>query len=362
MKLKHFICLTVTVLSTFFASAQTRVREFPDSIRVEVPAYNAIVTFEMRELLINKQVISGFADSLKTLLPIIRKALPQDVLSLAPQIIDVQYDRTHFAVIAGKERTNGRPLNEKLEITIRQLVPEVTKMRVIQGQVAELLPPAWALVIHHERYRITVYAETFMALENLTREDFTPVLKTIEEDPDKPYIGRKVILARMILKDRGIGYKSIEYKSADDFLGIHFGTAVGLYKGNLYPELFLSTGLYFGNRFGQLRSRIDATIETKFFWPQEEGGRFNATYLSLGYSRNFRKGTERPHWVGFGAGYLVHHKTSIPEGNAFMGPKTLKLFVMSDIGSGKLNLIPEFYFHDLKFDNFDFGLKLTYRF
>jgi hypothetical protein len=58
----------------------------------------------------------------------------------------------------------------------------------------------------------------------------------------------------------------------------------------------------------------------------------------------------------------VHHKASIPEENAFMGPKTLKLFLISDIGSSKLNLVPEFYFHDLKFDNFDFGLKLIYRF
>ncbi|RAV99859.1 hypothetical protein [Pseudochryseolinea flava] len=362
MKLKHLICLTGILLPILSATAQIRVRDFPDSIRIELPEYNAVATFEMKELFVDKQVLSQFPDSLKRLLVLIRKGLPDDVAQLDPHKIEVRYVRTHYDVIAGKERTNGRPLHERLEVTIHKQDPPVTTMTIVKGQVAEVLPPAWKLTIHHERYRVTVYAEDFVAFERLGKEDFTPVTQAIEKDPQSPYIGRKSIIARVILKNGQVNYNTIEYKTPGDFLGIHPGAGVGLYKGNLYPELSVAAALYFSNRFGQMRSRIEATLETKFFWPQGETGRFNATFLSVGYSRNFRKSSERPRWVGIGAGYLVHQKSSIASGESFMGPKTLKLFVMSDIGNGKLNIIPEFYFHDMKFKNFDFGMKLTYRF
>src|SRR5688500_495283 len=91
MKLKHSICLIATVLFAMNAYAQVRVRDFPDSIRLELPDHNAIVTFEMKHLLLDKKTISQFPDSLSNLLTLIRKGLPEDVSNIGPQKIDIRY-------------------------------------------------------------------------------------------------------------------------------------------------------------------------------------------------------------------------------------------------------------------------------
>jgi hypothetical protein len=75
--------------------------------------------------------------------------------------------------------------------------------------------------------------------------------------------------------------------------------------------------------------------------------------LSVSYSRNFAK--ERPRWTGIGVGYLIQSK-----GDLYTG-KTMKFFFESDIGSPKINLVPEFYLTN-DFKTFAFGVKLKYEF
>jgi hypothetical protein len=52
---------------------------------------------------------------------------------------------------------------------------------------------------------------------------------------------------------------------------------------------------------------------------------------------------------------MVHNKSDIFSG------KTMKVFLESDIGSDKLNLIPELYLTD-DFKKSVFGIKLNYKF
>jgi hypothetical protein len=60
-------------------------------------------------------------------------------------------------------------------------------------------------------------------------------------------------------------------------------------------------------------------------------------------------------WGGIGAAILVHETE-----NFFQG-KTAKLFILSDLGSTRLNIVPEFYLTN-DFKKFQFGLKLNYAF
>jgi len=107
-----------------------------------------------------------------------------------------------------------------------------------------------------------------------------------------------------------------------------------------------------------MRQRFELTYEIKFFAQTKAEAGFSThpnSFLSLSYSRNFRGNGERERWVGVGAGLLVHQR-----GDIFQG-KTAKFYLESDIGSTKLNLVPEFYLTD-DFKKFMFGLKLSYKF
>jgi hypothetical protein len=361
MKLKHSICLIAIVLFTTNAYAQVRVRNFPDSLRVELPDHNAIVTFEMKQMLLDKETVVGFPDSLRQLLTLIRKGLPDDVANLGPQKIDIRHFRIKYDAVLGKERTNGRPLQARVEVTIHKPDPELTKITIAQGQVSEVLPPAWEIRIFADEWRITIYAENFASLEGITKENFEAIIKKIEDNPDMPYIGRKSIVSRMIVKGHQVSYDNIEYKTPGDYLGIHPHAGVGLVQGTFYPELGVATAVYFSNRFGARRSRIELGLETKFL--VHSGGESvqttKATFLSLGYARNFQKNNVRSRWSGIGVGYLVHQSSPANAYNYF-APNTFKLYLITDIGSSKLNLVPEIYFS--KFKVSDVGLKLTYKF
>jgi hypothetical protein len=361
MKFKHSICLIAILLSSLSLYSQVRVRDFPDSLRVELPDHNAIVTFEMKHMLLDKQIVTGFPDSLNVLLELIRKGLPEDVSNLGSQRIDIRCLRTAYLELLGKERTNGRPLNQRLEVTIHKPEREVTKLTIVQGQVSEVLPPAWEIRIFGEAYRITVYAENFASLEAITKEDFDPVVKKIEGDPDIAYIGRKSIVSRMIVKDHQLSHSNIEYKTPGDYLGIHPYAGVGLVQGTFYPEIGISAAVYFSNRFGARRTRIDLGIETKFLvqGASESVQTTRATFLSLGYSRNFQKNNSRSRWSGIGVGYLINQHSS-GDAYKYFASNTFKLYLVTDIGSSKLNLVPEFYFSNFK--SVDVGLKLSYKF
>jgi hypothetical protein len=363
MKSKHLLCLIAIVLFSANTYAQDRVRDFPDSLRLELPDYNTIVTFEMKQMLLDKTIITNFPDSLSKMLALVKKGLPDDLSNVGPQKIDIRYLRTMYSEFIGKEHTNGRPLNIRLDVTIHKPDPEVTKMTIIQGQVAEVLPPAWEIRIFAENYRVLIYAENFSSLEAITKENFAAVMNKIETDPKMPYIGRKSIVTRMIIKNHQIVHDHIEYKTPGDYLGIHPHAGVGLVQGTLYPELGISTAIYLSNRFGAMRSRIELGLETKFLVGSfgETFQTTRATFLSLGYARNFQRNNARSRWSGIGVGWLAHQSVAgTPVSPRYFSDNTFKLFLVTDIGSSKLNLVPEVYFKD--FSHFDLGLKLSYKF
>jgi hypothetical protein len=96
--------------------------------------------------------------------------------------------------------------------------------------------------------------------------------------------------------------------------------------------------------------------ELKLFTGQSPEGAYRswpASFVSASYALNFRK--DRPRWGGVGAGLMVHNRSD------FFTGKTLKLFMESDIGSSKLNIIPELYLTN-GYKQALFGLKLNYKF
>jgi hypothetical protein len=113
---------------------------------------------------------------------------------------------------------------------------------------------------------------------------------------------------------------------------------------------------YLANRYKENHQRISAHYDLKLFTGQSsEGDYFSqpASFLSVSYALNFRK--DRPRWTGLGVGFLVHNRADIFKVN------TMKLFLETDIGSPKLNIIPELYLTD-DFKEAIFGIKLNYKF
>ena len=139
-------------------------------------------------------------------------------------------------------------------------------------------------------------------------------------------------------------------------LGLHAGAGVGLLQEKWYPEFNFSTALYFSNRFKPYHHRFMFNYDLKLFSGARENGDHYlapATFLSFSYGINFAK--DNPRWTALGVGYLVHNKTDLFQG------KTLRIFLETDIGSQKLNIVPELFLTD-DFKKPMFGLKLNYRF
>lgn len=357
--MKNLICYIVlmTGLSGTLC-AQSNVRPFPDSIRVEFSDHQAIVVFEMKYFIRDQEIVKNFPTVLKDLLNNAKKGLPQDLERTGPHHIDVHHYKAKPRVLTiGVGGHSFSPIEARSSVALSPVENPETTMTITKNSITELLPPGWSVSITAADYKVHIYGENFSSLEAVTHESLDAVVQKILDEPAMKKVGKNAIISRAVVEKKTIVHQQVNFIFPGDYLGFHPGGSVGVLNNTLYPEVFFKTAFYFSNRFGAHRERLEITYDLSFFALQKESGfaMHNNAFLSASYARNFNPGNERPRWVGIGAGYLIHNG-----GYPFKG-KTAKFFFETDIGSTKLNLVPEFYLTD-DFKKGTFGMKLQYKF
>jgi hypothetical protein len=342
-------CLLIALLLNLGITAWSQPKALPDSIRIEFADHKAIVSFELRDYAQEKEIIKNFSLILDPLLENLRKSIPQQELN-DPHTVTVVVPRDPKPSFP-----SAKELSAQQEIRIERQTP-VTTITTKDNAITELLPPGWKVNIKASRYHVTIYAPDFETLVTLTKLNFEPTLKTLDADRYTGQSRRMGFDARVVMQHEAVAFSKIDHRYPHDLLGLHIGAGVGIFRERIYPELHFTTAFYFSNRFRPFNQRIELSYELKYFSGRTAEGNYQSlpnSFLSVSYSRNFAK--ERPRWTGIGVGYLIQSK-----GDLYTG-KTLKFFFNSDIGSSKLNLVPEFYLTN-DFKTFSFGLKLKYDF
>lgn len=335
---KSFLC----IFALFTISiAYSQPKPLPDSIRIELPDQHAIVLFEFREYAADKDLIKQFSSTLTTLNDYLKRSIAESDLS-SPHSVTVQEVKS----------------NDKIhqEITIDATTKTKTSVTIKDNAITELLPPGWEINLYAKRYHIYVYVPDYKTLIELMNISLTPAITALDADIQTHVHNRKGLYSRIVLKNDQVIFFKNDHRLPHDMLGLHAGAGVGLFRDKVYPELNFTTAFYFSNRYKPYHYRLNFSYELKFFTTKNTEGNYQsqpASFVTASFATNLRKG--RPHWTALGAGYLIHSKTDV-----FTG-KTMKFFLESDIGSDKLNIVPEFYLTN-DFKKFAFGLKLNYKF
>lgn len=341
MKTTPAFFLMIAILLPAFTFGQTR--QYPDSIRVELPDPGAIAIFELRVYAKDKEIVRTFPARLATIVNHIKKSIPESQLRDS-HIVDVAPDKTDDE----KKRSH---------ITITKKKADVTRLRVEEDTVLELLPSGWEITIRTERSMVHLYVPEFAELEAISKMNFEPVVTYLATEETFVNPARMGVFTRVVMQNERITPASSPgHRLPADMLGLHPGAGVGLAGDRFYPEFNVITAIYLANRFSNNRQRIAAGYELKLFSGRTEENAFSVkptSFVILSYGINFRG--DRPRWTALGFGYMVHNKSDI------FTRKTLKIFLESDIGSEKLNIVPELYLTD-DFKKSVFGIKLNYKF
>jgi hypothetical protein len=337
MKLSVSITLILCVIS-FGLKAQPK--SLPDSIRLEFPDHHALLTFELRQYESNKSIIRNFPSQLSDILKHINNSIT----------VTDHADPHRIEVIYSEEET------EKYSLQIRAIINPDTKVTVSEKNIVELLPPGWEIHIKMKHAEILLYAPDMKQLKQLSELSMEPVIMQVDKDPELNRQKRFGLITRIIVTNDQVQSAQTTHRLPNDMVGLHAGAGVGLVREKLYPEFNFAMSFYLANRYKENHQRISAHYELKLFTGQSPEGDYlsqPASFLSVSYALNFRK--DRPHWTGLGVGFLVHNRSDIFKGN------TMKLFLETDIGSSKLNIVPELYLTD-DFKEAIFGIKLNYKF
>lgn len=329
------------VLCLFSVVLAAQPKPLPDSIRLEFPEHQSLITFELREYAGNKDVIRGFPHQLNNLLNHIKSSLTASDRS-----------KPHHVVAHYLEDKDGG----KYTISIRPVSNLETKVTVDEQAILELLPPGWEIAVKMKDAHIHVYAPAFERLEELVGLNLESVIVKLNNDPEALRQKRFGIISRIIMKDGMVQANNTTHRLSGDMLGLHAGAGVGLLRDKFYPEFNFALSVYRANRYKEYFQRISAHYELKLFTGRSPEGAYRswpANFVSVSYALNFRE--DRPRWTGVGAGFLVHDRSDL-----FTG-KTIKLFLESDIGSSKLNIMPELYLTD-DYNKTLYGIKLNYKF
>lgn len=352
------LIVLLTVLFTKKASAQgNRIDYFSDSIRIEFPAHECLVVMEMKNYSRSNQQVRDFPKLLANLLEQVQKSMPSGFSETGPYRIDVNITHEDEDMLAGAMNYNYRSIGEKTDIKITQPAPE-TNVHVKAGEIVELKPPGWEVIIKTKQYNATLYAAHLVGLNGVSTENFEKVIETLNKNPRAISPGRKFMRSRVVLKNGEVINESVIFVQPPDMLALNLHGGLGLVHERFFPELTITAGFQFNDRYNRPLHRFELGYQNQFLAQVNTEGGYNAnvnSFVSLSYGRNFSKGKDSPSWTGIGAAYLVRNS-----GNVYKG-KTMKLYFFNEIGSSRINVIPEFYLTD-NFKKFTFGLSMRYTF
>jgi len=323
-----------------YRDTRNGIHYFPDSIRVEFPEQEALVVFELKNFQANNSFIENFPATLLELNTYLEKSLPTTLSANVSIVVNATY----------------RKDNQK-EVTIEEKKSQ-TKLLIKEKEILQLLPPGIEIYLNTDIAKVYIYVPERSKLQELSSKNFTQIVSNIRDASKNWYIGRKSFKARLIIQNNAISYSNILHTEPHDLIYATGSAAVGVLRDKLYPELTGAIGLSFSDRFNRRNRKIEFTYSSMFLLDKKPEGGYNnsiSSFLGVSYRKNFNTKGDREMWGGIGASILVHETE-----NFFQG-KTAKLFILSDLGSTRLNIVPEFYLTN-DFKKFQFGLKLNYAF
>jgi hypothetical protein len=338
MKLIAGITLVICLLS---CGLKAQPKPLPDSIRLEYPDYHALLTFELRQYEENKSIIRNFPAQLANIVKHIKSSITATDQA-KPHRVEVLYAEEKGI--------------DQYTLQLSAISDPDTKVTVSEKTIVELLPPGWEVHVRMKQAEIRLYVPDLEQLEQLSGLNMEPVIAQLDKDPETHRQQRFGIISRIIVAGGQVQSTQTSHRLPNDMLGLHAGAGLGLVHERFYPEFNFALSFYLANRYKENHQRISAHYELKLFTGRTSEGDYltqPASFLSVSYALNF--GKDRPRWTGLGAGFLVHNRSDVFRGN------TLKLFIESDIGSPKLNIIPELYLTD-DYKRSVFGIKLNYKF
>ncbi len=346
----------IILCSVFSAQAQyRRVDYFPDSIQVDFPEQNAIVIFETKRLQDNFQFIENFSSLLTDLVAYVKRGSITNAPQ--PKRVDVNVkSKSEKQAITNSTGNKYESQNEKMEITVTDLIPQ-THMIIRQNTIEQLLPPGWEVYINTNDVKVTIYAQDFEGMESLAQKDYAQIVSALKADPKLKMAKRNSVQARLIMKEGKIDKSKINYIHPLDLIYIAGSAGVGLFREKVYPELSVSLGILFKDHFNRRNHKVELIYSAMYFTKisENEMDLNISPFLSLAYGKNFGH-SDRDQWTTIGAGLLLYNDQS----SNFQGT-TMKFFLSTDIGSSKINIVPQFYLTD-GLSKFAYGLSLNYTF
>jgi hypothetical protein len=316
------------------------VNQYPDSVRIELADRNVLIVLQARNF---NHVLAMVPKLSYVLSDIAKKVATSAAFSKGASA------KIHVSV--------GRNSFQKIEVQPNQI--GTTQVLSKDDQVIQLLPPGIEISIDDPLHKIYVYTESLTNLETLTQSDFQSIHTKLLESTST-ISGRKSVKSRFIVRNREVEFNEVKFYQPLDVMFLASSAGLGVLRNTVYPELTGTFGVIFSDRFNRPNHRLELSYSGMYFSNRNIEGKHISnisSFLSLSYSKNFGDDSARPHWTGLGAGLLVQKAGDF---NFFEG-KTMKLFLITDMGSSKLSLIPEFYLTE-DFKKFQFGLKLHYRF
>ena len=330
---------------------------YPDSVRVELPDQKSVIVFELQEIKKYSGFITGFPAYLKEILGYVQKSSAADFSASSPYHIEVKVipEGEKFTLSIGTDMYT-KATNDKMQISFKKLDEEQTQLTVRDKEIVELLPPGWELVILSKEFKISVYAQSFQSLLDITSLDLTPITTKVTTDADFKTLGRKSVKSRIIFRDNKVDQTYFDKQHPLDMLFITGIGGVGLVRDQIYPQLSAKMGITFSNRFKRPNIRPSIIYDALFFAEKiSEGYQMNINgFLSVSFEKNFSKKSKGPSWGGIGAGLLVRQS-----GDYFTG-NTMKFFISHE-SENRISIVPEFYLTD-DFKKFTFGTTLRYTF
>jgi len=353
MKIRILPTLVLSFLA-LSVLAQPKFKLYPDSIRVEMPEQNGLVVFEFKEFTKSEAFVRNFGTTLRETLEIVRKSSSSDLTTSEPLRVEVR---------TGPEGTKEvglgvQPYGEKSHVLIRPVEPKQTVVTLLKDKgIVEMLPPGWEVILLAKTYRVTVYAADFTSLEQLTTVDFNQVADAIAKDEGMKTLGRKNIESQLILRNKQVEGKSIQYVFPGDQISLSLIGGVGVVQSTIYPEISARLGLTFRDRMRRPNFRTGLMASRMFMAKQTAEGfnLYSNSFLSATIEKNFERNSGTASWSGLGIGFLVRQ-----EGNYFQG-NTAKFFITHSLPGSRFSMVPEFYLTD-NFKKFNFGMTLRYSF
>ncbi|MBT1703188.1 hypothetical protein [Chryseosolibacter indicus] len=357
--MKYFILTTTILLSYFGSSAQVLqyhplheqhgiqalhqprvVNNFPDSVRIELSDLGTLIVLESKRFDNTLRVVATLNKVLTNLHDKIAESA--DIAQGVPLKVTVSNDYNSFK-----------------KINIEKNTHPTTQLLTKEDQTIQLLPPGVEIFIIDPLYKIYVYTETLRNLQKIQDDNFSSIHKRLTEIQSS-ITGRKSVKARFVIKDKTIQFDDIKYYHPNDFVFLAASAGVGVLRSKIYPELIGTLGLGFSDRFNRSNHHIELSYSSQYWGQRNAEGEYTNTissFLSIAYSKNYSRDNTTPSWFGLGAGLLVDESGDFD----FYKGRTMKLFLITDLGNSKLSLVPEFYLTE-DFKKLQFGVKLHYRF